>query len=164
MGAEALQKVTAWLPSPLQVKFLTTAIESEGKPSISSLCEEAGVSRQTFYEWLKNDPDFKLKWEGLWQELLAGTFSTVVKSLVARAQGGDVAAVRLITELRGLTKPKGDSQSTINNQTNVYINLDFSKLSEDELRQYRSHLLAVRDVQSRIGIAPQGGGSGSGTL
>lgn len=161
--AEVEQKVTKWAPSPLQAKVLATAIEYEGKPTVTAICEAAGVTRKTYYEWRRESPEFREQYDSLWSEALKGSITTAVKALVCEAETGDVAAIRLTMELAGLLKPKGDGGTTINNsQTNVFVNLDFSKLTPDELREYRAHCLAIDSFRRRIGIVTEGAGGARG--
>jgi len=54
------QNGTKFIPSPKQVKFLEAYLDPDVYPSVTKICEQCGVSRTTYYEWIK-DEDF-CKW------------------------------------------------------------------------------------------------------
>lgn len=145
------QKPTEWAPTPLQAHFLAVAIQSEGKPSITGLCAEADVDRTTFYQWLRDVPAFKAKWESLWVDLVNHAFTNVSKSMTLKAVSGDVAAARLVSDLKGVIKtrsevsgPDGKPIETVTRE----LPIDLDLFTADERQQYLS-LLSTLDARAR---------------
>jgi hypothetical protein len=60
------ENVTQFEPSELQVKVLEVSYNFEGKPTVTALCEEAGIARKTWYEW-NNNEGFVTWWAENWK-------------------------------------------------------------------------------------------------
>lgn len=75
------------------------------------IAREAGVSRATFYRWLRN-PDFVALVNGLVSQYADAELSMVWKSLCKRIQDGDMQAIKLYFELRerGFQNSKSEEQ------------------------------------------------------
>jgi len=48
------QNLTEFQPSEKQLKLLQALLDPEVAPSVTAVCEAAGVSRVTYWEWRKN--------------------------------------------------------------------------------------------------------------
>lgn len=53
-----------WKPSNNQKALLDMAMRSDSKHNIRAMCQDAGISRQTFYDWMK-EPNFAALWRGI---------------------------------------------------------------------------------------------------
>lgn len=76
------------------------------------MCADAGVSRDTFYRWLKDD-GFRQAWESAWHGTVLRHLPGVVSAMVERAQSGDVAAARLIADMAGVIKQRVEQSGDI---------------------------------------------------
>lgn len=112
MSVDAQQNATPWTPTPNQAAVLEAAQEAGPNRSVSAICKSAGVDRTRFYAWVKEDPDFKAAWEGIWQGTLKRHLPPVVAAMVQKAQKGDVPAARLVAELAGVLKQRVEERVT----------------------------------------------------
>jgi len=48
--------------------FITYYQKSLG--SVKATCEKIGISRETYYDWMRNDPNFKMSIKGCWRQKL----------------------------------------------------------------------------------------------
>jgi hypothetical protein len=102
---ETPDKATEWVPSPKQASVLKAAQESGLKRSITGVCRRAEVDPKTFYRWMKGDPGFRAAWADLWKSMADLHFPTAVSATIHKARAGDIPAVRLLAEMKGvLTK------------------------------------------------------------
>ena len=90
-----------WSPSSKQAKLLEAAITPDVGRTITAICEEAGVSRVSFWRWYKKDKDFREAWNGIWREAIDRHMPSVVAWQVKKATDGDTQAARLISDLSG---------------------------------------------------------------
>ncbi len=56
-----------WKPKPKQKKVLEAAQKPDYNRTITAICEEAGIKRNTFYTWIKKDEDFRKAWNEVWE-------------------------------------------------------------------------------------------------
>lgn len=102
----AQQKSTEWAPTPRQAKVLEAAQEAGLNRNISTICEEAGVNRTSFYRWLKEDTGFKAAWQDIWRSSITRHMPAVVAAQVRKAEEGDTNAAKLLSDLAGVLKQK----------------------------------------------------------
>ena len=95
-----------WRPTSQQKAVIEAAGECGLKRTISAVCEEGGVSRFTFYHWLKHDPDFAAVWDKVWYGQVRVHLPGVVAAQIVKAYEGDTAAARLVVDLSGVIKQK----------------------------------------------------------
>jgi len=100
--ADQAQNGAPWVPSVAQAAVLEAAKDPGVDRTIVAICGEAGVSRTAFYSWMREDPGFKAKWDGIWIEALDTHFAGIVAAVVKKAQAGGVGAARLAAELKGV--------------------------------------------------------------
>lgn len=83
------------------------AAEMLANPNIeatkSDIISAVGVSRTTFYRWLK-EPEFTEYVNKLIEEYTDGELATVWKALIKKCESGNVAAIKLYFELKGKYK------------------------------------------------------------
>lgn len=83
--------------------------------TVTQMCEEIGVSRQTFYNW-QRDSDFMGYVEFLIESFTDSELANAWKALVKKANSGNVEALKLFFEMKGKYK------QTVNlNQGVVFI-------------------------------------------
>ena len=71
--------------------------------SISEICEQIGISRQTFYNW-QNDDNFRSYVNWLIDAYTDSELANVWKALIKKAVAGDVAAQKLYMDLKNKYK------------------------------------------------------------
>lgn len=105
---------------------------------VASACKAAGISRYTFYEWKKTDPDFAEKVEDVMELQKDFCESLILKKM----KEGDTSMIIFYAKTkmkdRGYVERQevtgADGRALVSNR-----NIDFSKLSEEQ----RSALLAI---------------------
>jgi hypothetical protein len=91
-----------WEPSKLQLALLQAALSYVGKPTITNLCQAAGIDRSTFYDWLHDDPGFSKAWEGMWINSIDGSMPAIVEAQIEKAtERQDTFAAQFLATLRG---------------------------------------------------------------
>jgi thiaminase len=81
-------------------KMAEMLVNPDNELSVTALCEELKVSRQTFYNWMK-DPDFRGYMDFLIDSYTDSELANVWKALIRRAtKNGDVQAQKLYFELK----------------------------------------------------------------
>lgn len=98
------QNSTEWRPKPRQKKILEEAQEAGLHRSVTVICEEAGIPRRTFYNWLKDDPEFADAWESIWRCAISKHLPGVIAAQIKKALTGDTAAARLLADLAGVIR------------------------------------------------------------
>lgn len=89
--------------------------------SVTSICEEIGIGRATFYRWLKGDEDFKKAKEHLETELIEGlTAVALLEAEELLIHGSTTEKIQIIQQILKLKK-----QNDINvNLKNEVVTLD----------------------------------------
>ena len=113
-----------WKLKPKQKKVLEAAQTPEFNRTITAICEEAGIKRNTFYTWIKKDEDFRKAWNEVWEWGIDRYMPGMVAAQVKKALQGDTYAVKYLSELSGRMI-----------KTERKINLDMSKLSDEQLQR-----------------------------
>jgi AcrR family transcriptional regulator len=104
--------LTEWRPTPKQRAALEAASEMGLRRSVSAICNAAGVSRESFYRWMRDDANFREAWDTAWQSASRRQLNGVLAAMVERALSGDVPAARLVAELAGAIKQKHEHSGT----------------------------------------------------
>lgn len=99
------QTSAVWRPTREQQALLDTALESGIGRTITAVCEESGVPRRTYYNWMQ-DPDFARAWEDAWYGTVRRHLPGAIQALSQRALEGDVPAIKLLTELAGVYRDR----------------------------------------------------------
>ena len=97
------QTGTEWKPNRRQKKVLDAAQEAGINRTITQVCEEAGVPRRTFYNWLAEE-GFAGAWDKVWRCAITRHMPAVVAAIVCKARKGDVPAARLLADMAGAVK------------------------------------------------------------
>lgn len=95
---------------------------------VTTACKSAGVGRTQFYEWLKNDEEFKRKVEDVENIALDFAESQLHKQI---SEGSTPATIFFL-------KTKGKSRGYIERQeieTKITNDLDFSDLSNEDIKR-----------------------------
>lgn len=80
--------------------------------TITLLCQQEGVSRQTFYKWLSNQAFMRYVTE-LIDTYTDSELARVWKALIKKCEAGDVAAIKLYFELKGKYKQDEKTGNTV---------------------------------------------------
>ena len=57
------QNLTEYKPTPKQLKLLESYLNPDIAASVTAVCKDAGVSRVTYYEWMKDEAFCRWFWE-----------------------------------------------------------------------------------------------------
>jgi hypothetical protein len=96
-----MTKKDIWKPRPKQKKLLEAAQVPELNRTVTAICDEAGIKRNTFYTWIKKDEDFRNAWNEVWEWAIDRHMPSVVAAQLKKAQGGDTYAARYLSDLSG---------------------------------------------------------------
>ena len=89
---------------PKQKKLLRAAQTPGLNRTITALCEEVGINRTTFYNWMDKDEDFKKAWNEVWEWAIDQYMASVVAAQVKEAQDGSTPAAKYLADLSGKMK------------------------------------------------------------
>lgn len=109
---------------------------------VASSCLKAGISRQTFYEWRREDPDFASKCEEI-EELQKDMAEA---SILKQIKEGNTTMTIFYAKTKMRDRGYGEKQD-INLHTPE--ELDFSKLTDEELLQYNELLNKMHKNESK---------------
>ena len=104
---DVAQTGTEWKPNRRQKKVLDAAQEAGVNRTITKVCEEAGVPRRTFYNWLTNE-GFARAWDEVWRRAIVRHMPSIVAAMLGKAGKGDVSAARLLADMAGILKQQVD--------------------------------------------------------
>jgi hypothetical protein len=65
-----------------------------GIPVITTVCAKVGISRQTFYRWLEEDPEFKIKYEDAIKIGLHHINDLAESKLINKINESDMGAIK----------------------------------------------------------------------
>ena len=88
-----------WSPTPKQRVLLDVAASGE-KTSITAICKEAKVERQTIYKWFK-DPDFMKAWNDTWIAPIERHLPSMTAAQIKKAEKGNTNAYAKLIEATG---------------------------------------------------------------
>ena len=88
--------------SPRQAHLIECAMEPGMQRTITAVCEAAGVTRVTFYRWVREDSDFREAWEDAWRGSIRRQLPGVAAAMIHQALAGDVRAARLVVDMAGV--------------------------------------------------------------
>ena len=92
-----------------------------------------GISHDTFYRWLREDPEI-CKYAGdLIDKYTNKELGVVWAALIQQCKKGNVAAIRLFFELKGKHKQQIDVSGSLS--ANINANNPFADLTTEELRK-----------------------------
>lgn len=120
-----------------QIKAAEKLANPDFDGTITQLCEEVGVARSTFYDWLGKE-DFRAYVDSLIDRYTDSELSRVWKALMRQIDGGDIQAIKLYFELKGRYKQGVGRDVQSQPQNNLF---DAITRSTEALRY------AVSDVQ-----------------
>lgn len=90
-----------WVPRGKQAKILHEAQVATLGVTITKLCQRAGVSRNTFYNWLKKDAHFRQAWRSVHLDGIERYMPMMTAAQVNKALKGDTQAYRTLSEVAG---------------------------------------------------------------
>ena len=121
-------------------KLLASLKDSSG--IVTYACEKAGFSRQTFYRWYKEDPEFKARADDIGELQI----DVAEASLLKKIQNGDTAAIIFYLKTKG--KDRGCSERrevVVPGGVQVKSEFDLSRLSDEE----RKVLLSIAEKRDK---------------
>lgn len=86
-----------------QIKIAEMLSNPEFSGTITQLCQEVGIARSTFYDWLDKD-EFREYLDNLIDKYTDSELSRVWKVLIRKIEEGDLTAIKLYFELKGKYK------------------------------------------------------------
>ena len=103
---------------PKQRKLANALCNPENTMSITELCKEHKISRQTFYNW-QSDSDFKGYVEWLLSNFTDSALPRAWKEVIKKVEAGNMDAIRMLFEIKGVYQNeislKGSGVTIINN-------------------------------------------------
>lgn len=108
---------------------------------VTFACEKVGLSRQTYYRWYKEDPDFKERADAI-NEL---QIDVAEASLLKKIQKGDTTAIIFYLKTKGKNRGYTERREITTPEGVEVKNFDPSKLSEEE----RKVLLKIAEKQDK---------------
>lgn len=102
----------------------------EGRGIISYACQKAGVSRQTFYDWKKQDPEFAQAVEDVEEEII----DVVESKLLTQINDNNLTAIIFYLKTKG--RKRGYVEMTDVN-ANLSGTMNLRPLTEDEIEELR---------------------------
>ena len=110
-------KLNKYSPTGKKLKMARMLADPEQKGSITKLCEEVGVARTTFYEWIGDD-EFRAYVDELIDRYTDSELSRVWKSLMRLIDQGNIQAIKLYFELKGKYKDGVGQRDNYTNNEN----------------------------------------------
>ncbi len=89
--------------TPKQRRMAEALVNPDFNGTITELCEQLGVPRRTYYNWLDN-PAFREYMSSLIEKYADSELATVWKSLIDQCARGNVKAMKLYFERRDMVK------------------------------------------------------------
>lgn len=77
-------------------KGIVVELWRETRGHISNICRATGISRQTYYDWMKDDPEFALAIHNVEQELN----DDMRDALIQKGADGDMGAITFYLKAR----------------------------------------------------------------
>lgn len=101
-----------WKPKPSQKRMLKAATTPGIKRTITAMCDEARIGRNTFYRWLEKDADFKHAWDTIWYIAIDQYMPSIVAGQIDKAiKERDTQAAKYLADLSGKMIKKVDHTS-----------------------------------------------------
>lgn len=91
--------------TPQQLQLANSLLNMHDKRSVREKLREVGVTSTTYHNWLKNQA-FQQYLRTRAEELFRGADAQAYMALVSAAEGGDVPALKLFFEMRGIYNPR----------------------------------------------------------
>ena len=98
------------------VEHILTMIRSDTY-TITEVCNNVGITRQTFYQWQHDNPEFAQAVEDASNELLDKMKVEAKKSLMKKIQGYEVTETKVVTIPSKQKDEKGNPKPIIKEQT-----------------------------------------------
>ena len=120
------QNVTEYRPTTAEQKLLEVLLNPEFRTAtVTEICKQAGISRQTYYKTTKK-PEFMALYESQARDLVREAVGPVINAFVKAAKEGSYPHGKVILEMAGLYAES----------KNVTLNATLSTVAE-ELRRRR---------------------------
>lgn len=108
----------------IKKRFVELYRDPANRANVSTICKAVGISRQTFYDWLKSNQEFAVAFNNALEELR----DDMEQVLHEKAADGNTA--ELIFWLKN-NHPK------YKEQRNILIQQNFSQIVEEEKNEFR---------------------------
>ena len=103
---------------PKQRKVAEALCNPENNMTITELCNEYKISRQTFYNW-QSDSEFKSYVEWLLKNFTDSALPRAWKEIIKKVEAGNMEAIKMLFEIKGIHKNEislnGSGVTIINN-------------------------------------------------
>ena len=103
---------------PKQRKVAEALCNPENNMTITELCREFKISRQTFYNW-QSDSEFKNYVEWLLKNFTDSALPRAWKEVIKKIEAGNMEAIKMLFEIKGIHRNEislnGGGVTIINN-------------------------------------------------
>lgn len=106
-----VRKSKDWIPSTKQIALAHLLVNPESRGTKEKKAEEAGVTYKTLWVWMK-DPNFVAYLNRLIHQYTDAEIAEVWKALIRKAKIGDVSAIKLFFEMKGMYKEQKKVEHT----------------------------------------------------
>ena len=136
------QNETDFNLKPKQQKFILALFKCPDL-SISAVSKKVGVSRSSFYRWLKN-PNFSFALDNARNDFVKANLKDVDNAVLEQAKAGNVMAAKLIYERFDMLIPPRQED-----HGNKYAN-EFANMTNEELNQEAAEMAKkLMDITNR---------------
>lgn len=94
------EKKNEFKPNKKQIKFIDWYIDIDNKLTLTQICKECGITRQTSWRWLK-DKKFVSYINGLIKEVLSRSLVKIYKTAIKSAINGHFQYAKMMLEISG---------------------------------------------------------------
>ena len=93
------QKVTKWYPSAKQIQIVDLLLNPDDRRTKTEKINEVGVSRKTFYSWMKDERfiEYMNSRLGVYTN---SELADVWKALIQQCKRGNIQAIKLFFEMK----------------------------------------------------------------
>jgi hypothetical protein len=132
-------------------RFLEVLMDAE-QETVEQLCQKAGISRDSYYRYIKDPKISALINEGTTNSCTART-PFVVRALLKSAETGNIQAIRTVLELKGLVN--SGTKQTVNvgvhdNSEPPALQIDTPEQLEQAIAQCQAEMTTLKELIANL--------------
>ncbi|WP_373325638.1 phBC6A51 family helix-turn-helix protein [Sporomusa paucivorans] len=134
-----VRKSNEWRPNAKQICIAQLLVNPDDKRTKEQKAQAAGITYKTLWEWMK-DENFVIYLNSQIDKYTNAEVAEVWKALVRKAKMGDISAIKLFFEMKGLYVEKKRHELSGPDGGPIQHSIDVSNLSDDELEKELAQL------------------------